>query len=164
MIKTICSYLGSADVHTDEGYRKVLLRRQRFFVGMLIMGVVTCTVAAMAEFLDWDVALSSHALGFYSGMGTGAAFGAGVFLFRLRRTMRDPDRLRKARIAATDERTLEISRRALAAAGYVLLLAVYLVCIIGGLFYPEMLMALAVLAMVFLLAYIVSYLIYNRIM
>ena len=164
MIKTICSFFGTADIHTDEGYRRVLRRRQQLFWGMLVIGAVTCAVAAMAEFLDWNVALSSRSLGFYTGAGTGLMFGAGVFLIRLRRTLRDPKRLRKARIAATDERTLDISRRALAAAGYILLLAVYLVGLIGGLFYPEMLMALALLAMVFLLTYVVSYLIYNRIM
>ena len=162
--KDLFAFLYCADARTDEGYRKVLRRRQLFFVGMLVVGLVTCAVAAMAELLEWDIALDSHSLDFFTGVGTGLMFGALVILIRLRRTLGDPELLRKSRIAATDERTMEINRRALAVAGYVLLLAVYLVCIISGLFYPQMLVFLAVLAMVFLLTYVISYCVYNHLM
>lgn len=164
IFKKICNKFGSLDIHTDEGYLRVLRRRQRFFIGMLILGVITFSIAALAELLAWNVSLTSHTLGFYSGVGTGLAFGAAVFLVRLRRTMKNPEKLRKARIAATDERTLDISRRALAAAGYVLILALYLACMIGGLFYPELLIILAGLACIFLVSYVISYFIYNKLM
>ena len=154
----------STDVHTDQEYLLVLRRQQRFYYGMLIVGILTMTIACMAEIFQWDTALTSYQYGFYSGAGGGLIGGAVVFLLRVRRTMKNPEKLRKARIAATDERTLDISRRALAAAGYVLLLALYLACMIGGLFYPELLIILAGLACIFLVTYVISYFIYNKLM
>lgn len=163
-VKAFCSSFDCTEVHTDEEYRVVLRRRQWIYYGMLIAGVVTVIAAALAEMRIWNIAASSYQTGFYSGVGGGLVGGAVVFLLRSRKTMQDPERLHKARIAATDERVAEISRRALAMAGYILLMALYLVCIICGLFYPEMLMVLALLAMVFLLAYVISYIVYNRLM
>ena len=162
--KPIGSGFGGRKIRTDDDYRRVLLRRQRFFIGMLIIGIFTGAIAACAEFLEWDVTLSSHTLGFYSGVGTGLSFGAIVLLVRLRRTLKNDEFLRKARIRETDERTQDINRRALAVAGYALLIAVYLICIIGGLFYPQLLTVLGVLACVFLMTYVISCFIYNKIM
>lgn len=163
-LRTLCSFLGCTEVHTDEEYRKVLRRTQWIYYGMLIAGVVTIAVAGLAEALDWKIAVDSMHTGFYSGMGGGLVGGSVVFLIRCRKTMRDPERLHKARVAATDERVVEISRRAIAVAGYVLLLAVYLVCVIGGLFYPVLTWVLFLLVMVFLLTYAISFFIYNRLM
>lgn len=163
-LQSICSAMRSTDVHTDQEYLLVLRRQQRFYYGMLIVGILTMTIACMAEIFQWNTTLTSYQYGFYSGAGGGLIGGAVVFLLRVRRTMKNPEKLRKARIAATDERTLDISRRALAAAGYVLLLALYLACMIGGLFYPELLIILAGLACIFLVSYVISYFIYNKLM
>ena len=163
-IKTICSLFGCRTAHTDEEYRSILSRRERTYLIMLILGIVTFAAAGAAELFSWNVALDSHALGFYSGIGTGMAFGAATLLIRLRKTLKDPDALRKARIRDTDERVAEIGRRATATAGYALLIAVYLLGIIGGMFYPQLLLLLVVLPLVFLLAYLISAFIYNKIM
>ena len=163
-IKIICSLFGGQNVHTDEEYRAILRRRQRLYLAMLLLGIVTFAAAGAAELFSWNVALDSHALGFYSGIGTGMAFGAVTLLVRLRKTMKDPDALRKARIRDTDERMTEISRRATATAGYSLLIAVYLLGMIGGMFYPQLLILLVVLPMVFLLTYLISAFIYNKTM
>lgn len=162
--KTICSLFGCQNARTDEEYRSILRRRQRTYIAMLLLGIATFAAAGAAQLFSWDVALDSHALGFYSGIGTGLAFGAATLLIRLRRTMKDPDALRKARIRDTDERVAEISRRATATAGYALLIAVYLLGMIGGMFYPQLLILLAVLPMVFLLTYLISVFIYNKTM
>ena len=163
-IQTICSVIGSSDVHTDEAYLKVLRRRQRIFAVMFLLGAITCAVAAAAFMLEWKVGLSDHNLGFFCGAGCGLMGGALVLLVKLRMTMKNKEKLRAERIKFSDERVRDISRRALAMAGYVLLIAVYLVGLIGGLFYPELLVVLAVLVFVFLAAYLIAWFIYNRIM
>jgi len=163
-LKSICSSMRSTNVHTDEDYLHVLRRQQNLYYGMLIVGSLTTFIAGLAEVFQWETALTSYQYGFYCGAGGGLVGGAVVFLLRTRRTMNDPEKLRKARVAATDERTLDISRRALAAAGYVLLLALYLACMVGGLFFPELLIVLAALACIFLVAYVISYFIYNKLM
>ena len=162
--RKICSGFGCSNIHTDEDYLRILRRRQRFFIGMLILGIVTFAIAVLAEFTEWDVSLSSHMLNYYSGVGTGLISGALVFLWSNRQTMKDPEKLRKSRITATDERMQEINRRALAVAGYALLIAVYLVCLIGGPFYPELLTVLAGLAFVFIATYLIGTFIYNKLM
>lgn len=162
--RNLSGFFCRPDIHTDEGYLKVLQRRRNICIIMLILGVITAAVAGFAELLDWDISLSSRSLGFYSGVGTGMAFASIVFLVRLRRSMKDSKALHAARIKATDERTMEISRRSMAIAGYALLIALYLLCLIGGLFYPELLVILAVMACVFLATYMISFSIYNKIM
>ena len=153
-----------ADIHTDEDYLEVL-RRQRWscFV-VLMLGVVTLVVAGLVQYLDWEVALSSNVVIFYGGVGTGVTTGALVRLIRLHKTMKAPARLRRERVAATDERIVEIKRKAAASADYVLRIAVYLVGLVGGLFVPELLIVLGLLSAVFAVAYAVSCYIYNRIM
>ncbi len=163
-IKTICSNFGCSGIHTDEDYLKVLRRRQRFYIGMLVLGLMTSAITGLAELFELHYIMSPRQFGFYCGVGGGLTGGAVVFLLRNHQAMRDPQKLREARIKATDERTLDISRRALAAAGYALLIAVYLACLIGGLFYPELLMILAGLACVFLATYVISFFIYNKMM
>lgn len=159
---TICNLFGRREIHTDEDYKRLLLRRQRFYIVLMLLGLTTMAIAFLAEFLAWNVTLSANALGFYCGAGTGATFATIVFLIRTRRMMKNPEAIRKARIKETDERILEIGRHAAVVAGYVLLIVLYLVCLIGGLFYPELLMILAGLISVFLLAYSVSFAIYNK--
>ena len=162
--QTICSAMRPHEVRTDEDYLRVLRRRRRIYIGMLFLGIVTFFAAEFAVVLKWNIALETFHLGFYSGVGTGMAFGAAVLLLRNHKAMKDPKRLRTERIQYTDERVQEISRRAIAAAGYALLMAVYLVCLIGGMFYPELLMLMAGLAGVFLLTYVISFFVYNKIM
>lgn len=162
--KTICSNFGNANIHTDEDYLRILRRRQRLFIGMLIVGLLTSAITGIAELLELHYAMSPRQFGFYCGVGGGLTGGAIVFLLRNYQAMRDPEKLRQARIKETDERMQDISRRALAVAGYALLLAVYLTCLIGGIFYPELLMILAGLACVFLITYVISFFIYNKMM
>ena len=163
-IQTMCSVIGCTDVHTDEDYRKVQRRRQRIFLVMLALGLVTFAVAGLAVLLEWDIAVGGHSLSFYSGVGCGLVAGSLLVLVKLRATMKNKEKLREERIKFTDERVREISRRAVAMAGYALLIAVYLVGLIGGLFYPELLKVLAALAGVFLLTYVIAYYAYNRTM
>lgn len=163
-IETMWSVISCTDVRTDEDYRKVLRRRQRIFLVMLALGLVTFAVAGLAVLLEWDIAVGGHSLSFYSGVGCGLVVGSLMVLVKLSATMKNQEKLREERIKFTDERVREISRRAVAAAGYALLIAVYLVGLIGGMFYPVLLKMLGALAGVFLLTYVIAYYAYNRTM
>ena len=163
-IQTMCSVIGCTDVHSDEDYLRVLRRRQRIFTVMLILGVITFAVAGLASLMEWNIVLPGRSLSFYSGVGCGLCVGSALVLVRLRLTMSNREKLRAERIKFTDERVREIARRAIATAGYTLLIGVYLVGLIGGLFYPVLLALLPALAAVFLLTYVIAFFVYNRVM
>jgi len=150
------------DAVTDEEYLSVLRRKRAVYVVMLVLGLITAVVALLAYGMEWDIAVTDHNMGFFCGVGSGLTGGSIAMLLRLRRTLRDQKRLREERVKYTDERLREIARRAWVVAGLMLLIALYLVGIIGGLFYPVLHTVLAVLAGVFLVTYAVTYFVLDR--
>ncbi len=140
---------------TDEGYRAVLRRKQITFWVLLVLGIITALVPLAAKLLAWSE--NSESLGFFSGMGVGIVAVSIVLLRKQRKTLKNAELLHKERIAYADERNQEIARRAWAIAGAMLLIALYLVGIIGGIFYPVLHYVLGALALVFCLSYSISY-------
>ena len=141
--------------NTDEHFRRFIKTRCLIFLVLGILGFFTALLPWLAETFAWDI--NAHNLGYFSGMGSGL-FGASVVVyFRLRRTLKNPEKFRKERVKYYDERLREITRRAWALAGFVLLISLYLVCIVGGLFYPILHIILAGLALLLLGSYCIAY-------
>lgn len=160
MMKGFLCMTGSKN---DAEYRKSLKVRMRIMGALFIIGIATFFTGLFAEYSD-NITLDSHMLGFYSGIGAGIAGAALVLFIRCYRLIRNDELLKKTRIKNSDERILEITRRAQAVAGFVLLMSIYAICLIGGLFYPILIKILLGLAGIFLLTYVITYTVYNRIM
>ncbi|MDO5291555.1 MAG: DUF6442 family protein [bacterium] len=71
--------------------------------------------------------------------------------------LRDEEKLRKARIANTDERNIAIQRKAMQTAFFIMLVAMYLVMLIGGIWYPVLAQTISLLLCVFLVVYLIAY-------
>lgn len=140
---------------TDEEYRRHVQRRALLYAGVVLLGIITAVVACLAEFV-WEVEVSSRMLGFYTGCGTGLALGGGVILVKSLLLLRDAEKLHRARIDEADERNVEISTMAMKVAILVLLVGMYVVLLIGGLWYPVLIKVLGFLVTLFLFSYIVA--------
>lgn len=140
---------------TDEEYGRHLGKACYVYAGMIGIGVITAAVAVVAELLGM-AGISDYMLGIYCGMGSGIAFGGAVLILRNRCLIRDKEKLHKARIHDSDERNFQISNMAVKAALAVLLAGMYLVMLIGGLWYPELPKILLFLVLLFLLSYLAA--------
>ncbi|MCM1026171.1 MAG: hypothetical protein NC432_07030 [Roseburia sp.] len=115
----------------NEEYRAVLKKRQRVMCFCILAGFVTEAVVLFVYFCDF-VELSDYRLGFLLGLGGGLALGGVVGLLRIRGKLADEEKLKEARLKETDEREIEVNSRALQGAARILLAALYILLILGG--------------------------------
>lgn len=154
-------FLCNTTTKTNEEYKGVLKSRMRIAVLLIIIGIITFIVSILAETV-LKVNINSHSLNFYRGIGFGLLGGGIAFFLKCYRIFSSEERLKKSRIQDSDERILEISRKARAAAGVILLICLYVIGLIGGLFYPVLFQALSVLVCIYLVSYVIVYKIYDR--
>lgn len=145
----------------NEEYKEFLRRQNHWFAGFIVFGILLAALGFGAEFLAEEINLTitidDYLLGVYAGMGS-ALIGAGLAkIIRNRSTMKDEERLTKQRRERGDERIQEIGRIALRVAALLMILAMYVISLIGGLFYPVLPKILLILICIFLLVYVVTY-------
>ncbi len=140
---------------TDEEYGVHLAKACYVYTGMIVIGVITAAIAVTAEVLGMT-GISDYMLGLYCGMGSGITIGGAVLIVRNRRLMKNKEKLHKARIHDSDERNAQISGMAVKAALAVLLVGMYLVMLVGGLWYPVLPKILVLLVVLFLFSYLVA--------
>lgn len=145
---------------TNEEYKKVVKFRMKLMIGMAVIGILTAALGFSGEFY-WHAEINDKMLGIYSGFGSGL-FAAGIILYiKNRLLLKNDEKLKASRLSNTDERIREISNKAFRTATYIMLIVLYLVMLIGGLFYPVMVEFLAFIVCSFTLAYFISFKYYN---
>jgi hypothetical protein len=145
----------------NEEYKKVIKARMNTMVLIFVIGLITLTVSLLAEKV-WTVKISEHMLGVYCGGGTGLLAISIILWIKNKVILGNEAKLKESRLNNTDERLKEISNRAFRIATIFLLIALYVVGLIGGLFYPILVQVLSILVFVFLAAYVVTYKIYEK--
>ena len=151
----------SSKANNNEEYRKVIRIRMNRMILILIVGVITLVFALIAIYV-WKITGKDQTLGVYMGLGSGLIFGAGCFLIKYNLILKNEEKLKIDRLNNTDERIQEISNKSYKIATMILLVGLYAVGLIGGIFYPVLQQVLLFLICLFLLGYMVSYKIYER--
>lgn len=137
----------------NEEYRAVLKKRQVNFYLFIAAGIATEGLSLFLHFCTSTV-FSDYQMGYLLGMGAGLVLGGCVGLVRIRRRMRDEQKLKEFRLKETDERELEVDSLALRATARFLLAALYVLLIAAGIFERDELMyACFGLIAIFLLGY-----------
>ncbi len=158
---------------TDLAYRKRLKKRLILFLILGMLGLFTALLRPIVQSqIRWseppsqqemDQALELlRRLNFLCGVGCGLLGASVGIVVKTYAIMTNPGKLRKSRIESNDERRIEISGKAQSAAGDMLLFAVYLGGIIGGIFYPVLHTALTILVFIYLLSYTIAWWIYHK--
>jgi MFS family permease len=146
---------------TNEEYKQVVKVRMYRFAGLGLIGAITLATALLAEFY-WKLDVKEEMLGVYTGVGFGLLLASVIMLIKNGIMLKNEEKLKESRISNSDERIKEINNKAFRTASIVMLIAMYTLALIGGLFYPELVRLLLLIVSIFVFAYFVSYNIYNR--
>lgn len=135
----------------NEEYRAVLKKRQAKMYGVILAGFVTEAICLYVYFCT-QIRLSDYRMGFLTGLGGGIALGGVLGLLRIRRKLKDEEKLKEYRLKETDEREIEIGSLALRGTARLLLGALYVMLILGGVLGDDKVMNISwILLAVFLL-------------
>jgi hypothetical protein len=146
---------------TNEEYKQVVKVRIYRFFGLGLIGAITLTTALLAEFY-WKLDVKEEMLGVYTGGGFGILLISVIMIIKNMLMLKDEEKLKESRISNSDERIMEISNRAFRTASIIMLIAMYALALIGGLFNPVLVKLLSMVVSIFLFAYLVSYYVYNK--
>jgi len=141
---------------SNEEYKKVVRFKMRIFCILFIVGAVTFS-GTLFIMLRFSSILSDYQSGVYTGIGCGLMGAAVALWIKNKMLLGNEEKLKKSRLANSDERNIEISQKAMRIAAMVLIIALYLVGIVGGFFYPVLIKVLLFLVCIFLLVYVVAF-------
>ena len=137
----------------NEEYRAVLKKRQVNFYLFILAGIATEGFALFLNFCT-RIAFTDNQMGYLLGLGVGLALGGVFGVVRIRRRMANEEKLKEWRLKETDERELEVDSLALRAVAKLLLVVLYVLLIVAGIFERKELMHVCFgLIGIFLLGY-----------
>lgn len=146
---------------TNEEYKKYIRVRIWISAGVILAGLLAVLLPVFAD--GFLTAGGYERMGdFYQGFGTGLIAASIVLFIKYLRVLGSEDKLKRYRIANQDERNRRLRVSALQAALVVLLIGIYLVMLIGGLWYPQIAVILAMLVCLFLVAFVAAYWIISK--
>ena len=141
---------------SNEEYKKVIRFRMRIFCVLFLVGAVTFSGTLFIMFRFSSI-LSDYQAGVYSGIGCGLMGAAVALWIKNKMLLGNEEKLKQSRLANSDERNIEISQKAMRIAAMALIVALYLVGIVGGFFYPVLIKVLLFLVCIFLFVYVVAF-------
>lgn len=145
----------------NEEYRKILKRRNLWYVLIGAAGILIAGAALMAA-QSAKSELPEYILGVYCGFGTGIVLGMAVLFVRNLIMLRDEEKLKQNRLENTDERLEMIGNKAGMTALKILLLVGTVGALIGGIYEPVLIKVLIFGLDVFLFSYLIAFAYYKR--
>lgn len=136
----------------NEEYRLVLKKRQRRYWYLFCAGLLTAALGAVLEAIP-EERISGRQTAFVLGLGSGLCLGSALIIWNIRRVMKNEDQLKERRLKEVDEREIEVRSRALQAAAKALMVMLYVLSIIGGLFVRELTWVCGLLIFGFLVSF-----------
>ena len=137
----------------NEEYRAILMKRQ---VGLWLIILVGLATVGLVLFLNFctQIHIGEYQMGYLLGVGAGLILGGLVAMVQIRRRLADEEKLKEYRLKETDEREMEVDSLALRATAKTLLVALYVILIVAGVFNRQELVHVCLgLVALFLLGY-----------
>ncbi len=159
-MKGFC-FMSATKATNNEEYRKQIQAKNKCIWGLILLGLITAVIAYYMEF-SGKMKVDDYMLGVYCGLGVGLVASGIAFLIRNKRLLKDEAKLKKARLEQTDERNVEIGIHAQRIAAMVLLVAMYLVFLLGGLYESVLSKVMACLICLFVAVYSIAWRVLNK--
>lgn len=145
----------------NEEYKKVLKAKMVGMAVVFVIGAFTA-IAAFVAASQKITMIPERMLWVYSGAGTGIAAAGLVLFIRFYLLTKNEKKLNEERLKNADERLQQIGNKALRTGLYAMVLVIYAVALIGGIFYPVLIKVLLLVIAVFLATYFISYKLYEN--
>ncbi|MDE5587543.1 MAG: hypothetical protein K2J60_00165 [Acetatifactor sp.] len=120
----------------NEEYRAVLKKRKVIFYLFILVGLATDGLVLFLNYCTRIIFLE-YLLGYLLGLGVGLIFGGVIGLIQISRRMANEEKLKEFRLKETDERELEVDSLAYRATAKLLLVVLYVLLIVAGVFGRE---------------------------
>ncbi|MDV4150226.1 hypothetical protein R0131_05180 [Clostridium sp. AL.422] len=146
----------SSNCKTNEEYKRVIKGRILIFIGLIVLGGITLFVTLLGD-RYLNLKIDESMISTYSGFGTGLTVVGVILLIKNISILNNEEKLRQVRISNTDERIKEISLKVSKVGLGFMLVTMYLVGLIGGLWYPVITQVLFFIICLFLVVYIIAY-------
>ena len=150
-------------IATDEEYRKLTKRRLVRQIAILVIGIVTLVINEYTRHAGISN-IPEFGQGILSGMGSGLIGAEVIFIIKTIGLLRDEKKLKKARIEESDERNIVMNTESIKIATIVLLFAMYVVFLLGIFITMDITLVIAGLLTLFFVAYIISMIVYSKVM
>ena len=132
----------------------MLKKRQVGLWLIILVGLATVGLVLFLYFCT-QIHIGEYQMGYLLGVGTGLILGGLVAMVQIRRRLADEEKLKEYRLKETDEREMEVDSLALRAAAKTLLVSLYVILIVAGVFGREELVHVCLgLVALFLLGYV----------
>lgn len=146
---------------TNEEYRLVLKKRMKITIGLILIGFITTAIAVYADIYMY-AKLSQQMLGVYTGLGVGLITAGVILWIKNRLLLNNEEKLKESRLNNSDERVHEIVNKSFKAAALVMIVILYFVMLIGGIFIPEIVKILFFVIISFSLTYALAFRYYSN--
>lgn len=150
--------------NNNEEYKKVLKKRMIGFAILGLTGIATMGFALLGEYFEW-IKEADYQFGFLAGLGFGLFLASILVIVKICRKLKNEEKLKESRLSETDEREIEVSNRAMRMSGMIILLALYVILVAGGLLLHKEIMAVCyILIGIFLISYVAFRKYYEKIL
>lgn len=146
------------ETKNNEEYKKVIKVRMNMVIIFFLIGILWLATAVFAINV-WKVGTVYR---IYIGLGSWLTGVSAINWVRYKLMLTDDKKIKNERLNRTDERNRDIRNKAFRVAGIVLLIILYAVGLIGGLFNPILVELLLALHIAFPISYLVAYKIYKN--
>ncbi|HKM35218.1 MAG TPA: hypothetical protein VJY54_10825 [Lachnospiraceae bacterium] len=143
---------GSCKAKNNAEYRAVLKKRLVYLWITLLAGFIAAALGLIIFLLD-ILNITAFQSGILFGMGIGLILGSIIGMIRIYTTLSSEEKLKESRLKETDERELEVNSKALRMTAWILLVCLYILMLVGGLFEPIIMNVCSLLIGIFLISY-----------
>lgn len=154
-------FLCRTKAKNDEEYKEQIKKNMKIFVLIGLIGAVSIIFTELAVNL-MKVNLSSNMHSFYIGAETGIIFACIILWIKSRNLLHNKEKLVESRLNNSDERIYEIREKSFKAAAISILIILYGIAFIGGLFYPELIKIVLGILCIFFITYGISFKVYEK--
>lgn len=141
-----------------------ILKKRLFYLWIMFSAGLVAAILGFIVFWFELFNIEAFQAGILSGFGLGLIAGSITGMFRIRKTMSSEDKLKESRLKETDERELALNSKAFRMSAYIVLICLYILMIVGGIFEPIIMYVCSFLIGIFLISYYLLRLHYQKTM
>jgi len=154
-------FLCITNAKNDAEYRAVVKRRIVCYIIAMIIGLAMAVVSRWA-YTEGLTEMSDLSLGFFSGAGIGVIIACIIQIVTNIMLLKNEKKLHENRVASSDERLASIEAKARSISLTVLSFVLGGGCLIGGIFYPQLIFIFTAAVAIWAVSYVVAMLVYKN--